>query len=51
MKQEPGGGPAPTEPGFMSASRPSAVLACRCRFRAGRPPSGAPRGIAGDLQA
>ena len=28
MKQEPGGGPAPAR---LSASRPSAVLACRFR--------------------
>ena len=31
MKQEPGAGPASTGPGFMSASLPSAVLACRFR--------------------
>ena len=31
MKQEPGGGPAPAAPAFMSPSRPSAVLACRFR--------------------
>ena len=31
MKQGPGGGPAPRAPIFMSASRPSAFLACRFR--------------------